>query len=105
MEEHYFVAWGIYLGSGMMFFVLWWQLNSFIGIKIFRDFSRGLMFLLIFFPWQISVPEKHYVPASLIVALEFSIGSADEIGGALTALLFSIGCLCFVLILRAIFNR
>ena len=47
----------------------------------------------------------YYAPASLVIVLEFSIGSVEKIGGAFLALSLSIGIVAAFYILRGIFKR
>ena len=101
MEIEYQIAWG-YIGGGAYFF---FGANSqFIVSTVFRGMTANLFFLL-FLPWNLPGEVAYYAPASLVVVLEFFIGSADKIGGALVALALSIGGAAFFFVIRGIFKR
>ena len=105
MDIEYRIAWSIYLGAGLIFFSLWCWVSQIISSSILRGMSRATVFLLIFMPWNLPGEDSYYAPASLLIVLEFSIGSAEKIGGALLALSLSIGSVAALYILRAIFKR
>ncbi len=105
MDIEYQIAWGIYVGAGLIFFSLWWGFSQIIASGILRGTSRTTLFLLIFLPWNLPGQGTYYAPASLVVVLEFFIGSADEIGGALLALAFSTGIAAVFVVLREILKR
>ena len=105
MDIEYQIAWGIYLGAGLILFSLWFWVSQIIPFSVLRSVSRATVFLLIFLPWNLPGEDDYFAPASLIVGLEFSIGSAEKIGGALLALALSIGIVTIFYILRGIFKR
>ena len=105
MDIEYQIAWGIYLGAGLILFSLWFWVSQIISSSILRGVTRVTLFLLIFLPWNLPGEDDYYAPASLVVVLEFSIGSAEKIGGALLALALSIGSVAVFYILRGIFKR
>ncbi len=105
MDIEYQIAWGIYLGAGLIFFSIWCWISQFIASSLFRAVSRATLFFLIFLPWNLPGEGWHFAPAILIVVFEFFIGSADKIGGALFALALSIGSSTVFFALRAVFKR
>ena len=105
MDIEYQIAWGIYLGAGLILFSFWCWVSQIIASSILRGVSRATVFLLIFMPWNLPGEGDYYAPASLVIVLEFSIGSVEKIGGALLALSLSIGSVAAFYILRGIFKR
>ena len=105
MAIEYKIAWGIYLGAGLILLSLWSWVSQIISSSILRNVSRATVFLLIFLPWNLPGEDGYYAPASLVILLEYSIGSAEKIGGALLALASSIGSVSVFCILREIFKR
>ena len=105
MDIEYQIAWGIYLGAGLIFFSFWCWVSQFIASNVLRGLSRATLFFLIFLPWNLPGESGSYAPASLIIVLEFFIGSADKIGGALVALALCIGFAAIFYVLRGIFKR
>tara|TARA_B100001093_G_C26807355_1_gene1006059 strand:+ start:1430 stop:1747 length:318 start_codon:yes stop_codon:yes gene_type:complete len=105
MGIEYQIAWGIYLGAGLIFFSLWCWVSRFIASHVLRGLSRATLFFLIFLPWNLTGEDGFYAPASLVIVLEFFIGSADKIGGALVALALCIGCAAVFFVFRGIFKR
>ena len=105
MDIEYQIAWGVYLGAGLILFSLWCWVSQYISYGIPRAVSRASLFFIIFLPWNLPGQSSYYAPASLIIVLEFFIGSADKIGGALLALCLSIGSAVVVFVLRGIFKR
>ena len=105
MDIEYQIAWGTYLGAGLVLFSLWCWVSQIIASSILRSVSRATVFLLIFMPWNLPGEDGYYAPASLVIVLEFSIGSVEKIGGALLALSLSIGSVAAFYILRGIFKR
>tara|TARA_Y100001970_G_C13470700_1_gene479518 strand:+ start:139 stop:459 length:321 start_codon:yes stop_codon:yes gene_type:complete len=105
MDIEYQIAWGVYLGAGLIFFSLGCWFSQFIVSGVLRGLFRATLFFLIFLPWNLPGEVAYYAPASLVVVLEFFIGSADKIGGALVALALSIGGAAFFFVIRGIFKR
>ena len=105
MDIEYQIAWGVYLGAGLIFFSLWCWASQFITSSVLRGVTRATLFFLIFLPWNLPGESGYYAPASLVVVLEFFIGSGDKIGGALLALALSIGSAAVFFVLRGIFKR
>jgi hypothetical protein len=105
MDIEYQIAWSVYLGAGLIFFSLWCWASQFITSNVLRGVTRATLFFLIFLPWDLPSESGYYAPASLVVVLEFFIGSGDKIGGALFALALSIGSAAVFFSLRGIFKR
>ena len=105
MDIEYQIAWGVYLGAGLISFAFWCWASQFFASSVLRGVTRATLFFLIFLPWNLPGEGDFYAPASLIVVLEFFIGSGDKIGGALFALALSIGSAAVFFLLRGIFKR
>ena len=105
MDIEYQIAWGVYLGAGLIFFSLWCWASQSIASNVVRGLTRATLFFLIFLPWNLPGESGYYAPASLVVVLEFFIGSGDKIGGALFALALSIGSAAVFFVLRGISKR
>ena len=105
MDIVFLFGWGVLLGAGLIFFSFWCWASQFIASSALRGVTRATLFFLIFLPWNLPGEGDFYAPASLVVALEFFIGSGDKIGGALFALALSIGSAAVFFSLRGIFKR
>lgn len=101
-EMHeYLIAWTIYLVAGVGCCAVWWKITARLGgVRVFRDFLRGLAVVAIFTPWYAAPGSDHYAPASLVLLIDiFLQGAKGGLKGGV-ALLFMLFVMLLVLVLR-----
>ena len=77
-QYQYSIAWGVYLGAGVLFSLFWWKLTSRITHSGWRDLLRGVALVVIFTPWYAGDAHEHFAPAIVIVLLDLILGSTDN---------------------------
>ena len=80
----------IYLTAGVVFFLLFWRLISFLKFELLVYLFRGLLASLIFTPWFINLQESTLAPALIVAMLDLITLGSVEIFRAGVPLLFSI---------------
>ena len=84
----YFVAWTVYIGSGLVFSLFWWKITKFVAHRGWRELLRGITLVVIYTPWFTSEAHEHLAPASVVVLIDVLLGTSDNgLAGSLALLL------------------
>ncbi len=84
----YFVAWAVYIGSGLIFSLFWWKLTKLVAHRGWRELLRGISLVVIYTPWFTGEAHEHLAPAMVVVLIDLLLGTTDNgVGGSLALLL------------------
>ncbi|MEZ5492102.1 MAG: hypothetical protein R3F50_17590 [Gammaproteobacteria bacterium] len=73
---NYWIAWGVYLAAGSLYFALFWRITRFRERRLLAYCLRAVMLALIATPWYVSDTGAAMAPALIIVLMD-----AITIGG------------------------
>lgn len=78
IENDYLLAWAVYLGSSLVFLLLWWLMTAGIGIRWLQLCLRLPPFALLLTPLHIPMhsmgAEQVYAPAIAAIAIDLLAG-------------------------------
>jgi hypothetical protein len=84
----YFVAWTVYICSGLIFSLFWWKLTKLVAHRGRRELLRGISLVVIYTPWFTSETHEHLAPAMVVVLIDVLLGTSDNgLAGSLALLL------------------
>ena len=84
----YFVAWTVYIGSGLIFSLFWWRITKLVAHRGWRELLRGIALVVIYTPWFTSEAHEHLAPAMVVVLIDVLLGTSDNgLAGSLALLL------------------
>ena len=84
----YFVAWAVYIGSGLIFSLFWWKLTKLVAHRGWRELLRGISLVVIYTPWFTGEAHEHLAPAMVVVLIDVLLGTSDNgLAGSLALLL------------------
>ncbi len=84
----YFVAWTMYIGSGLIFSLFWWKITKLVAHRGWRELLRGISLVVIYTPWFTSEAHEHLAPAMVVVLIDVLLGTSDNgLAGSLALLL------------------
>ena len=101
----YLIAWLIYLGAGVGFAFVWWQVTENWRNTGWRELSRGFCIVFVFTPWHAGEQAGYYAPAIVVLAMDVLLGG---VGGGLEGgivLLASSFVMLLILIIRQFVRR
>ena len=104
-ENQHYVAWLIYLLSGLVCAFIWWRIPRHITHRGWRDLCRGFVVVFIFTPCYSGDASEFLAPAFIVLLMDILLeGASSGIRGALT-LLFSSFVMLLALTFRALFVK
>ena len=104
-QYQYVIAWAVYIGSGILFCLFWWETTSLIDHHGWRDLLRGMSLVVIYTPWFTSEAHEYLAPAIVVVLMDLLLGSSDNgLTGSL-ALMFATAAMLAGLIARRSIQR
>ncbi len=74
----YFVAWAVYIGSGLIFSLFWWKLTKLVAHRGWRELLRGISLVVIYTPWFTGEAHEHLAPAMVVVLIDLLLGTTDN---------------------------
>jgi len=84
----YFVAWTVYIGSGLIFSLFWWRITKLVAHRGWRELLRGISLVVIYTPWYTSEAHEYLAPAMVVVLIDLLQGTSDNgLAGSLALLL------------------
>ncbi|MDT8428561.1 MAG: hypothetical protein RQ757_07315 [Pseudomonadales bacterium] len=66
----YLTAWGIYLAAGLVCYLLFYRLTSFISYKPLANSLRAILLALMFTPWYVAPDQDLMAPALMVMLLD-----------------------------------
>ena len=99
-QYQYTFAWGVYLFSGLVFCLFWWWATSRLTRNVLRELLRGLALVMIFTPWRVGETWDHLAPASMILAMDLLLGSAEKGLAAFLMLMVVFALMLVAMIIR-----
>ena len=94
----YFVAWTVYIGSGLVFSLFWWKITKLVAHRGWRELLLGISLVVIYTPWFTSDAHEHLAPAMVVVLMDVLLGASDNgLAGSLALLLATAAMLAMLI--------
>ena len=98
VEYQSFIAWSLYIGSGLIFSLFWWKVTRLVAHRGWRELLRGISLVVIYTPWFTSEAHEHLAPAMVVVLIDLLLGASDNgLAGSLALLLATAGMLVLLI--------
>jgi hypothetical protein len=97
-EHQSFIAWSVYVVSGLIFSLFCWRVTRLVAHRGWRELLRGISLVLIYTPWFTSEAHEHLAPAMVVVLIDLLLGPSDNgLAGSLALLLATAGMLVLLI--------
>ena len=103
--SNYLLAWLVYIAAAAVFYVIFWHLTRFRGLRILKYCLRAVMLAMIATPWYVGSEGNLMAPAIIVMMMDaITISGAAGVRAFVPLLLSNILALALVVVVL-VFRR